>query len=106
MIISLILGLLVGAGAVVFALQNTFAVTVTFLAWEITAPLAVLIILSLIVGILISILMTIPGDIQNAFTIYKLKKDNRKLNEQATTATKTESEATPNSTDIPSKNTN
>ena len=44
--------------------------------------------------------MTIPSDIKNAFTIYKLKKANRKLNEQATTAPKTESDTT-GATEIP-----
>lgn len=82
MIISLITGLLIGAAAVVFALQNIFTVTVTFLGWELTASLAVLIILAVVVGALITALLTIPGAIKNSFVISVLKKENKKLHEE------------------------
>ncbi len=91
MLLSLIFGLLIGAAAVIFALQNVFTVTVTFLVWELTASLAVLIILSLIIGIIVSILITIPSAVANYFTIAKLKRENKKLAEVAN-ATKNESE--------------
>jgi lipopolysaccharide assembly protein A len=85
MLLSLVLGLIMGAAAVIFALQNVFPVTVTFLAWELTSSLAVLIILSMVMGILISILMTIPGAIRSSFTISKLKKQNKKLSNEVDT---------------------
>ncbi len=84
MLISLILGLVLGAGAVVFALQNVFPVTVTFLGWDLTASLATLLILAMVVGALISILMTIPGAIKNSFLISRLRKENKKLAEVKT----------------------
>lgn len=73
------MGLILGAAGVIFALQNVFPVTVTFLGWEMTASLAVIVILSLILGVLTSILMTVPGAIENYFTISQLKRENKKL---------------------------
>ncbi len=79
MLLSLILGLVIGAVSVIFALQNIFPVTVTFLVWNITASLALLIVLAMFVGIIISSLLSIPGAISNALTISRLKKENKKL---------------------------
>ena len=79
MILSLILGLILGGLSVMFALQNIFPVTVTFLAWEVTASLALLIAISVIVGLVISMLVSIPGAISNAMTVSSLKKDNKRL---------------------------
>ena len=81
MLLTLILGLLIGATAVVFAFQNIFQVTVTFMTWELTSSLAVIIILALLTGALISTLMTLPGAIKNSFIISKLKRENGKLKE-------------------------
>jgi uncharacterized integral membrane protein len=77
MLLSLILGLVIGGLSVMFALQNIFPVTVTFLAWEITSSLALLIAISIIVGLVISALISIPGAISNAMTISGLRKENR-----------------------------
>lgn len=90
MILSLVLGLVLGAASIIFALQNTFPVTVTFLSWGLNASLAIIIILSLLLGALISILITIPGVIRNYFTISGLKKENRKLHEEVVRAQKAE----------------
>lgn len=95
MIISLILGLIVGAASVIFALQNIFPVTVVFLAWEVTASLAVLIALSILVGIILCALLSIPESISNALEISRLKKENKKLQENfiATHVVKSETPA-------------
>ncbi len=81
MILSLILGLVVGGLSVIFALQNVFPVTVTFLSWEITASLALLIAISVLVGLVIAALVSIPGAIANAMTISALRKENKRLND-------------------------
>lgn len=82
MLLSLIFGLIVGALAVMFALQNIFPVTVTFLTWHVTSSLAVLIALSVLVGIVIFALLSIPESIKNSFAISRLRTENKKLNDQ------------------------
>ncbi len=86
MLLSLILGLLIGGLSVIFALQNIFPVTVTFLIWNLTASLAVIVSLSIIVGIIVSVLLSIPDAIQNSVTIARLHKENKRLMEEIETA--------------------
>ena len=81
MFLSLIGGLILGAASVVFALQNVFPVTVTFLSWEVTTSLAVIIMLAIFVGFVVSSLLSIPSVIKNIFIVSKLKKDNKNLTE-------------------------
>ncbi len=82
MLLSLILGLIIGAVSVTFALQNLFPVTVTFLVWELTSSVAIIILLSGLVGAIISVLLTIPGALKSTFAISKLKKENKKLTDE------------------------
>ena len=86
MLFSLIFGLIIGAVSVIFALQNIFPVTVTFLAWNLTASLAVIIVVSLFVGVIISSLLSIPGAIRSSLAISKLKKENKKLSDDLAVA--------------------
>lgn len=81
MIISLILGLILGAVAVIFALQNITVITVAFLAWQIHGSLALILILAVLAGIIISLLISIPEVIRSSFTISSLRKQNKKLAE-------------------------
>ncbi len=80
--LSLILGLIVGAVSVVFAFQNVFPVTVTFFAWNITGSLALIIAFSLLSGLLIAALLSIPEAVRSTFLILNLKKENKKLTEE------------------------
>ncbi len=80
--VSLILGLIVGAASVIFALQNIFSVTVTFLAWEITGSLALIISIVAVAGLFVGILFTVPDAIKKSFEISRLKKENKKLNDE------------------------
>jgi uncharacterized integral membrane protein len=82
MLLSLVLGLIIGAVSVVFALQNIFPVTVVFFAWKFTSSLAIIISLAVLMGILISALLSIPEVIKNSFAIFDLKKENKKLAEE------------------------
>jgi uncharacterized integral membrane protein len=77
--ISLVLGLIIGGLSVMFALQNVFPVTVTFLSWQITSSVALIIALSVLAGLIIGALISIPGAISNALTVSGLKKDIRNL---------------------------
>ena len=82
MIILFIIGLLLGAVAVVFSLQNIDIITVTFFSWHLTGSLALILFLTLIVGILVSILLILPESINNYFRYKKLKKENDGLGEE------------------------
>lgn len=62
-----------------FALQNVFPVTVTFLSWQITSSAALIIAVSVLAGLIIGALISIPGAISNALTVSGLKKDIRNL---------------------------
>ncbi len=81
MIILFILGLLLGAAAVIFALQNIAVITVTFFAWQLTGSLALILSITLIVGILITLLLLLPNSLGNYFRYKNLKDQNEKLAE-------------------------
>ena len=55
-----IIGLLLGAVVVVFILQNFIPVTVTFLAWQLDGNLAVILIVAVLLGMIISWLLSLP----------------------------------------------
>lgn len=82
MIIFLILGFVLGAAAIVFILQNTAIIAVTFLGWQFESSVAIILALSILIGIVLCLLGSIPGAIGSSIEIGKLKKDNRKLLEE------------------------
>lgn len=82
MIILFIFGLLLGAMAVVFALQNVAIITVTFFSWQLTGSLALILLLTITAGVLIAILLLLPEFISNHFKYKSLKKDNERLEEE------------------------
>ena len=59
--IKLIFSLILLILAVFFAIQNSNALTVKFLLWETTLPVALIIIISLTVGAIIGLVYSIPG---------------------------------------------
>ncbi|MBU0750296.1 LapA family protein, partial [Patescibacteria group bacterium] len=71
-----------GAGALLFALQNTAIVPLTFLGWQFESSLALVVILSITFGVLMSILASIPSALSASFKIMGLKKQNTKLAEE------------------------
>ncbi len=79
MFIFLIIGVLLGAATVVFALQNITTITVVFLNWQFEGSLALIIILAVGVGMLISSLLSLPGAIKKAFQVSSLKRHNETL---------------------------
>ena len=83
MILSLFIGFILGASALLFALQNNDLVALTFLGWQFTTSLALLVLVSITVGVLISILAYIPSALGNHFTIGKLRKQNKMLAQEA-----------------------
>lgn len=79
MIISLILGFLLGAAALLFALQNTAVVALSFLGWQFESSLALLILIAFAGGIVVSLLVSIPSAVKDSLKIMSVKKENRKL---------------------------
>lgn len=82
MIFPLILGFLLGAAALLFALQNTAVVALSFLGWQFQSSLALLILIAFATGVIVSLLVSIPAAVRDSFRIMGLKKENRRLSEQ------------------------
>ena len=79
MIFPLIIGFVLGAAVIVFALQNTAVVALMFLGWQFESSLALLVLITFAAGVLISLLVSIPSALKDGFRIMGLKKENRKL---------------------------
>ena len=82
MVFAIILGVILGALTVVFALQNVAEVTVTLFSWHFTGSLATLLLATLALGIVISLLMVLPESISGYFRYRKLVKANENLAEE------------------------
>ncbi|MDB5239074.1 MAG: hypothetical protein JWO00_409 [Candidatus Parcubacteria bacterium] len=85
MIIFFIIGIVLGAFVVIFALQNITPVTVMFFDWQIQGSLAFILILAVAIGLLISALLSLPDIFRKSFMISKLKKHNEKLKDELVT---------------------
>ncbi|MEA4909703.1 MAG: LapA family protein [Chloroflexi bacterium] len=72
--IFIVIALVIAILAVVFALQNLATVTVTFFIWSIDASLALVLLVTLAVGVLISLLASLPGLIRGRWTVSGQKK--------------------------------
>lgn len=79
MIILFILGLVLGGVAVIFALQNTAVITVSFISWNFSGSLSVILSLAVLSGILATLLIILPESVSNYFKYRALKKENERL---------------------------
>ncbi len=75
MIIFLILGLILGALSVVFALQNVVPITITFFVWQVEGSLALILLLALLTGVIICGLLSIPEVIRNHLRFKAMRKE-------------------------------
>ncbi|MES2436628.1 MAG: LapA family protein [Patescibacteria group bacterium] len=82
MLFFLVLGLLLGAVAVIFALQNLTTISIAFLGWNLEGSLALVLVLAMVAGVLISILVSIPEFIKTQMKLSALKKQNKRLEEE------------------------
>ncbi len=80
--IFLILGIILGAVAVIFALQNTALITVSFFTYQFEGSLAFILILTVLMGVLASLLIVLPDSIKNHFRYRRLLADHVKLQEE------------------------
>lgn len=82
-LLSLAFGFLLGGAALIFALQNNTTVSLVFLSWQFESPLAILIILAVLVGVLICALLTLPNAVRTALEMHALQRENRLLRERS-----------------------
>ena len=74
MTVFLILALIIAILAVIFAVQNVTMVTISFFAWNIHTSLAVALLIALGAGVLITLLVSVPGRIKGGWNSVSQKK--------------------------------
>ncbi len=72
--VFIIIALLIAILAVIFALQNTVMVSITFLAWNIHGSLALVLLVTLAAGVVISLLASLPSLVRSRLTSRRQKK--------------------------------
>jgi len=72
--IFLVFALLIAVLAVIFAIQNNAPATVAFALWEFQGSLALMLLVALIAGALISIFVSMPSNIRTRWTIRQQRK--------------------------------
>lgn len=100
MVLALILALAFAILAVIFALQNPTVVTVAFLSYRGEWALALLILISVGVGILIGVLVMLPGTLRRAWTVGSLRRKVSEL-EKSLEEQKAKLSASPTPADSP-----
>ena len=72
--VYLIAALVIALLAVIFALQNTMTITISFLAWEVTGSLSLVLLITLAIGVVIGLLVLSPSAIKNSFAVSSNRK--------------------------------
>ena len=72
--LQLIVAIIVAILAVVFALQNAVPIAVSFLAWRFESSLALVLLITLALGIIMSLLVSVPPTIKKMKLISSQKK--------------------------------
>lgn len=79
MILALVLGIILGAGLTVFTLQNAGWVTVSMLTWQLSAPLAFVLVGVIGVAIIATLLGILPTLFRYEAQAKKLQAEKRQL---------------------------
>ncbi len=82
-LVALFLSLLV----TIFAVQNNQPTTVKFLAWSVDGSSALVLMVTLILGILIGVMLMVPGSVRGRLRAGELRRSLRELEEQHPTPT-------------------
>ena len=77
--LQLIVAIIVAILAVVFALQNAVPITVSFLTWRFESSLALVLLITLALGIIMSLLVSVPSMIKTRKIISNQNKKIREL---------------------------
>lgn len=80
---ALIIGFILGAAALLFVTENTAVVALTFMQWQFHASLALLVLMAILVGFLLTLLFLLPGVVSDALHMRRLRKDNDSLAREA-----------------------
>jgi len=72
--LMLILGIVFASGAVIFALQNTAIVAVSLAAWQVEGSLALVLLVTLGLGVLIAGLISSPAMISRQWATVRLRR--------------------------------
>jgi uncharacterized integral membrane protein len=75
MALALILALLV----TIFAVQNNADTSVKFLAWSVQGSAALVLMITLTVGIVVGVLLMIPGSVRNRLKVVELNRQLKTL---------------------------
>ena len=82
MVFSLIFGVILGGMSVVFALQNSAAVTVQFMGDDIPAPLALVLLGTILSGVLMTLFVLMPSLIRDEMYLKAIKRQKRELEDE------------------------
>jgi uncharacterized integral membrane protein len=74
--IFLVIGLIIAILAVIFAVQNTTPVVLSFFIWKFGGSLALVVLVALAAGALVGILVSLPGSVKNS---WKNKNQQKKI---------------------------
>lgn len=77
--IFLFIALLISILAILFAVQNNATTTVSFLFWDTQGSLALVLLIAIAAGALISFLFSLPSNIKSRLTIRNLRKQIKDL---------------------------
>lgn len=77
--IFLLIALIIALIAVIFALQNTQVVSITFLAWTFQSSIALEMVVTLIAGVLVGILAMLPASIRSQLQVSSKKREKASL---------------------------
>ena len=82
MLIFILIALIIAIIAVIFALQNAITITISFFLWQFDGSLALVLLLTLALGFLISFFATLPALIRRSWTIAGQKRRINTLEKQ------------------------
>jgi uncharacterized integral membrane protein len=82
MLLSLLFGIILGGLTVVFALQNVATVTVNLWAWQFSAPLAIVLLGTIMSGIVVTLLILLPNMIRDELYLKALKREKREVEDE------------------------
>ncbi|MEA1939868.1 MAG: LapA family protein [Candidatus Caldatribacteriota bacterium] len=77
--LQLILAIIIAIIAVIFALQNAATITVGFLMWKFESSLALVLLVAIALGIIISLLVSVPSRIKEIKVISSQKRKIKEL---------------------------
>ncbi|OGS23769.1 MAG: hypothetical protein A2297_07135 [Elusimicrobia bacterium RIFOXYB2_FULL_48_7] len=79
MVTFLVLGIVIAAIIIVFAIQNPATVFITFIAWQLKCSLAIALLFMFILGAIFSLLLVLPVIIRKKLIASKLENKIREM---------------------------